>query len=361
MKTNDKKNKVETKVYVLKVAKIIVLLVLLLVFINSIKIIYHGFNVERDVNEIKYIYNIENSVDYSVQMFPNSFFEEEYLGMNKQYTSKLVDNVVINYKSLLSVSKISNIAYDYTLKLTLYGNYNENNNYTDSSLWTKEYVLMDKVYNVNNSTSKNELVVPITVNFDYFKNIANQFEKELRLDIDAFLDVELLINYRFYVNGDKVTKSQTMNVKIPLSEATFTIDVFAPSIQNEIVFIERNSKFDKVKIGSGIISLLGAILGAVAIVLSIKLENQKSEYALRLTKILKDYGEVIAETTNLPNFNNQNILEIKEFTDLIDIEEELKIPIIYYEKRKNTEGWFFITHNQNIYRYILKIVNKRKK
>lgn len=362
MKTNDKiKNKVENKFPFFKIAKIVVLIVLLLVFINSIKIIYQGFNVKRDVNEIKYIYDIDNSVDYKVHMFPNSFFEESYLEMDKQYTSKLVDEVEINYKSLLSVSKISNIDYDYTLKLTIYGNYNENNESSESNLWEKEYILMDKIYNVNNSTSKNEIEVPIMVNYDYFKNMANQFEKELRLDIDAYLDVQLLINYRFYVVGDKVEKSQTMNVKIPLSESTFTIDVDSPDEKNEIIFIERNSNFDKMTITSGIITLLGSILGFIALVLISKTGNKKSEYVLRFNKIMKDYGEVIAETTNLPNFNKQNILEIKELMDLIDIEEELKIPIIYYEKRKNTEGWFFITHNQNTYRYILKIVNRRKK
>lgn len=362
MKTNDKmKNKIEKNFSFFKVAKIIILIVLLLVFINSIKIIYQGFNAERDVNEIKYIYDIDNSVDYKVLMYPNSFFEESYLEMDKQYTSKLVDGVDIKYKSLLSVSKISNIDYDYTLKLIMYGNSNEKNNNSESNLWEKEYILMDKIYNVNNSTSKNELEVPIIVNYDYFKNIADQFEKEMRLDIDAYLDVQLLINYRFYVAGDKVEKSQVMNVKIPLSESIFTIDVESPDEKNEIIFIERNSKFDKMTIISGIITLLGSVLGFIALVLIQKTENKKSEYSLRLNKILKDYGEVIAETTNLPNFNKQNILEIKEFMDLIDIEEELKIPIIYYEKRKNTEGWFFITHNQNTYRYTLKVVNRRKK
>ena len=68
-----------------------------------------------------------------------------YLEMDKQYTSKLVDEVEINYKSLLSVSKISNIDYDYTLKLTIYGNYNENNESSESNLWEKEYILMDKI------------------------------------------------------------------------------------------------------------------------------------------------------------------------------------------------------------------------
>lgn len=360
MKTNNK-NTNSKKKSLLFGAIIIVLLVLLLVFFHSIKIIYQGFNVEREVHEIKYIYNVDNSVDYTVYMFPNSFFEEGYLGMDKQYTSKLVSNIDINYYSLLNVSRISNIDYDYTLKATLNGKYLDNNNFDNSDLWTKEYILMDKIYNFKNATSKNELKVPITINYNYFKNLANEFEKELRLDIDAVLNVELLINYRFYVAGDKVEKSQNINVKIPLSEATFEIEVEAPDEENEIIFIEKQKKFDNVKIISGFITLFGAVLGFISFIFIIKGENKKSEYVLRLNKVFKDYGNVIAETTNLPDFKKQIVLEIKEFMDLIDIEDELKIPIIYYEKRKNREGWFFITHNQQTYIYILKVVNSRKK
>jgi hypothetical protein len=40
---------------------------------------------------------------------------------------------------------------------------------------------------------------------------------------------------------------------------------------------------------------------------------------------------------------------------MIDLEEELRIPILHYEKEKNIESYFFIIKDKQIYRYVLKV------
>ena len=48
------------------------------------------------------------------------------------------------------------------------------------------------------------------------------------------------------------------------------------------------------------------------------------------------------------------IIEVKDFEDLVNIEEELRVPILFYELIHESESWFIITTSTQAYRYILK-------
>ena len=44
---------------------------------------------------------------------------------------------------------------------------------------------------------------------------------------------------------------------------------------------------------------------------------------------------------------------VKNFNELVDLEEELRNPIIYYEDEPDYKGTFFIVHGEICYYYIL--------
>lgn len=343
-----------------KVFKIIIILISFFALFVSIITLYKSLTKIRTVDEIEYMYNTNNNIDYKVHLYENSFFEDEYLGMNKQYTSKLIEKITIDFTNMLSVSKMSNFEYDYIVKATINGQYQTSSDDLNSEIWTKEYILVDTSDHVSNVVT-NELKVPVTIDFPIYQNYVSEFQKQLRLDIDATLNVELFINYRMYLLGDRVTINEVVSLNIPLSEPTFKITTNIPSEINETIFIEVESEYNIIKIVSGILLLVSSLLGFfVVFVISFKVKS-KSKYSITLNKILKDYGDIIAETINLPNLEEQEVLDIKEFEDLIDIEEELKIPIIYYEVQKNKEGWFILNHGKLTYRFILKLSKKGKK
>ena len=71
--------------------------------------------------------------------------------------------------------------------------------------------------------------------------------------------------------------------------------------------------------------------------------------------LLKNYEEIIITIEELPNTDGLETIEITDFNDLIDLEETLKIPIMYLNIIPNKESWFILIHNNFFYRYILKI------
>ena len=71
-------------------------------------------------------------------------------------------------------------------------------------------------------------------------------------------------------------------------------------------------------------------------------------------KIKKDYGSIIVDVDNAIDFSNFTIFEIKTIEELVDLEEELRIPILFYEKKKARICYFVIIKDHYMYRFTLR-------
>ena len=67
--------------------------------------------------------------------------------------------------------------------------------------------------------------------------------------------------------------------------------------------------------------------------------EEKNEYNKKLQKILKMYDNVIIEITSPINIDDYEIIEVKGIDEMVDLEEELRIPINFYEHIPNYNIW----------------------
>ena len=171
------------------------------------------FSKKKKIEGLKYSYNIQNNIDYKVYMFDNNFFDEKYLDMNKNYMSKLVNTINLNYDHSLNVSEISNIEYDYVVNATVKAQAQAENNFYDSIVWMKKYNLIPKTENQIIEKNKTNINIPLVIDYQLYKQLVTEFENQMRLDIDSYLEIQILVNYKFYVDGDKVEESSTSNIK----------------------------------------------------------------------------------------------------------------------------------------------------
>ena len=84
-----------------------------------------------------------------------------------------------------------------------------------------------------------------------------------------------------------------------------------------------------------------------------------SEYTRTIRKILRNYGDIVAEIVKPVDLSNLEIIDVKNFDQILDVEEELRMPILFSEDKRNEEGCFVIIHNNIAYRYILR--NKKRR
>ena len=77
------------------------------------------------------------------------------------------------------------------------------------------------------------------------------------------------------------------------------------------------------------------------------------DYAIALNRILKNYGDIVAEIVSPVEIDNLNIIDVKNFDQLLDIEEEIRMPILFYETIPDEQGEFIIICDNMAYRYVI--------
>lgn len=319
----------------------------------SLFVIYMGKNPSKD-NIALYNYRTNSNINYKVYLYENNFYEEEYLGMNKQYTSALIDYVDIDFDYLFNGSQKSNMNYTYDITATIIGEY-ENSSSGKAEIWKKKYTLLEKQNKNLLDTTTFDIHQNVKIKYGTYNKIVNDFKQRFKLAIDAYLNVKVTIKYDSNIidTKSKVTDIDTLEVNIPLNSSTIKITTDYNKSTNKELSKEDTIIEDETTIRTGIIMLV--ITSLMFLALAPKLfVSHKSYYLKRLNKIMKGYSEIIVEVTTPLDFDNLTILDIKTFDDMVDIEEEIKSPILYYEIAEDKESWFVIVTEKYMYRYILK-------
>ena len=105
----------------------------------------------------------------------------------------------------------------------------------------------------------------------------------------------------------------------------------------------------------GIILLIVGSYIIIKQVLVILSDDQKqSEYIRRLKKYLHDYADIIATVKHKPNTDGLKLIEFVNFEELIDAQDDLRVPIIFCETKKNERGYFYLISQECAYYYVLK-------
>ena len=80
--------------------------------------------------------------------------------------------------------------------------------------------------------------------------------------------------------------------------------------------------------------------------------TNKSEYERNLNKILKNYDDIIVNTSTIIDVNKYKLIEINEFKEILNLSRELLLPIMNY-KVSDKETWFYVIKDDILYRYII--------
>ena len=346
-----KKNKKRTR---LKLPlRIALMLIIIVILIFGVVFVYEGITRNKNNNTI-YSYGIKQNVDYDVELYKNSIFETDKLESNQTYVSNVVKNINASFSYEYQNSKSIPLIYEYDVIATVIGEYVLPDEDKKSSLWSKEYVILEGIRKESNS---NVIKVDdkFTIDYNEFNKIASDLKNQLKLPITSYISIDIKVKITGSVDYKSVNDTKVINLKFPLQQQAFKIKTtFDKKTFNEIKKWDKEELNDKVKR-----EVIGFILILIAIslfivlfkhIFNIKIDNA---YNRKLNKLLKQFGEIIVEINSEVNKDNSQVIDVKTFSELLDLEDELKIPILFYEIIVDKLGEFTITHNNIVYRYIL--------
>lgn len=339
-------NKKKLKLFSISVS---LLLALLVVFFSGI-LISRNINYKRVSNESVLEYKVTNDADYDVIVdsnYTNSINNENII-------SSIINDIKIKFSYKLDPGNI-NTKSNYVISSRLV--INQLKDITITSLVDEEKVISKNDIINNSSISINE---EIGSDYKYYYNYIKSYMSKYPIT-----GLEAKIIYTFKVNTKGIVDKSLLD---DTSESSVTLSILDPitSIKksgikdaNRNVFEEKSLPLikDITMFILGIIMFIIGLLLLIPLFMAINLVNKQNEYRRELTNILRIYDDIIVESSGDIDISGKEIVEVVSFTELLDAEQELHIPIVHNEVVSNQESWFTISCDDKVWRFILKNKN----
>lgn len=321
-------------------------------FIAGIALILAGLN---DTKIIKLKYEEDNNIKYNVFLKKNEFFEAPFLGENRTYIASLIDYIDVNFEYKIKYNKQIKGGTKYKYVALVRANKKDAEGY----YWEKEYDLSDE----KELRVEKENIITISdnvkVKYSTYNEILNRFKKEYGVNTDGELKVIMKINNNAnFENVDRpINIDSQLSLSIPLLEQSLEVTINKDdSNEKDILKIKNksNSKIYLIYKISGAIFVLSSLIGFIVSTKK-NIEYKKShQYKVTLEKILKNYDSIIANTNNLPPMSGLKRIDISTFEELLDVYNEVRMPINYFQNKAENESTFFIINDDIVWIYKLK-------
>lgn len=300
-------------------------------------------------------YKEQSNVDYKVYLKDNDYYDVDYLGKDKLYIASIIDKINIDFDYNFFIDENVDLNFDYSIV----GNLLIQNESGTETYFEKEYELEELTKSKINNSKNYELNKSVSVDYDYYNNLANNFKNDFKLNTSSKLVVYLKINKHGnnYVN---LNNNSLMSVEIPLSQQAVNIKLDYKAINEDSKLI-KSSHVSVGNMAFVFVGLIFIIISIINLLRLIKLLNKilphKGKYQRYLNKLLTEYDRVIVNSSQMPDLSDESKIEkIQEFKELLDLRDMLKLPIKYYAL--SDEKSYFYLYNINEDKTYLHVVKK---
>ena len=350
--------KIKHKLYISYETKIAtnIVLTFLLILIGSYYLI-------KSINVLSVLnvnYREKSNLDYKVYLKNNEFYDSEYLGKGMSYVASLIDKITADFNYTFDIDKESSIDFDYDITAELVISDTTKNNI----LLKKDYTLLQSTKENMKNAKQHTINKTINIDYDYYNKIANKFKVSYGIDTKSDLNIYLNIHEKNTENNSfKLENKSVMALTIPLSQKSINITLDYKDI-NKTSQVIKNSEIiinNYIYLALGTALILIGILEFIHLInLLLLTKNKKTNYDKYINKILNEYDRLIVETTTAPNMQDKNIIKINRFNELLDVRDNLKLPIKYYVISKHQKCQFYIDHEEELYILTIKEVDIEK-
>ena len=304
-------------------------------------------------------YNENGNLDYKVYLFENEFYEEPYLGKDMLYVASLIDKIHLDFNYKYNIEDQENLDFNYRIV----GKLSITNSEGTKSYFEKTYDLLNSK-SISMKNSKEQIIKEtIDIDYPYYNSLANNFKSTYGLDTASNLNVYMVIDKKSNQDSNfNLNSNSMMNIKIPLSEKAINIELDSNDINRTSSILKER----KMSLSNIIMLILGVVLIIASLVVAItiirilsKILNKKTAYDKYIQKILKEYDRLIAEVSTMISLEKKEIIKITKFTELLDIHDNLQLPIMYYSVTDHQKANFFINHDKTVYLLTVKSIDEK--
>ena len=180
------------------------------------------------------------------------------------------------------------------------------------------------------------------------------------MTIDAYLYIKLTVNTTATINNQEVENQYISNFSITVGDKVAVVD--GKNEDTKIDSIKQHNTIEETTIDTAklIFSLITMII-CLYIIYFVRFKTKKfnalrNEFKLELNRILKSCQDRIVIVKSNAGSEEESIIDVNDFGELIKLSEELFKPILCWisDDINNEEAWFSVISNKIRYRFILK-------
>ena len=328
-----------------------------ILFIGSIFMFIMAASINFQSHKLLITYVEESNVKYNVSLRPNAFYSTKTLDMNQQYPALAIDKINIEYEYKFNASQKGDYRYRYFTTATLVAT-NKSNIVGDSDvIFTKPYQLENQITGSQTESDSYYLKKDYAIDYATYNNFINSYKNSYGLSVDAMLKVSMYVEVIDNYNGTIINTSKKMDVNIPLISNPVKITINNPANESKSIYDENASTgVSAFFIIFALIMLVSSILLFIQEIRKVlKSERAQSRYINKLNKIISANADVIVKVKNKIDLKDHKIIEVESINALLDAQNELRIPIAYFETKSNREGYFVIINGKEVWRYVFKV------
>ena len=304
-------------------------------------------------------YTDANEVMYKVYLKPNDFYEKSYLDMNRAYVASLIDYINIDFNYSFNMQRLTKMDFNYKIMGNLIIENANGVRFID-----EVYTLKDTTHKRLEDSGSLSIVDSVKVDYDHYNNIVNKFKNATGVEMVSYLNVYFVVDKESDDSLNYTIKDSTKsNIRIPLSERAIEINLTTEKgVIDKYTVPKGNVVFNPVYLAIEIVLFLLACIFFINIVsYTVPLLKKKTAYDKYIKKILKNYDRVIVETKNDLDTTDCKIIDVRDFSELLDVRDNLRLPIVYNNIVPHEKGVFYIKNEMDIYRLIVKGIDLEKK
>jgi len=311
----------------------------------------------RGGEEVTVTYVERGNLELRVFLQENEFFDVPYLTHDMQIIATLIDYLDVTFNYVFDASDYLDYTVNYSLEAqTIVFRPNNPNNIINR--WSST------LFESNDKHLDNQRSITINENIQLIYREYNDLVRAFKTTYNLSADSHLILTFTVNIEGvheqteEVITHTNQLSLTVPLTEQMVDITINYNDINNTGSF-------------SGITNpdfrdyLFGAIIILASIILLINLfklislinisKNKKSTYEKILKNILIEYDRLIIEAKRVIDIPEEvNLVEVKEFSELVDVSDKLGQPILFMEIHRNQKCWFIVRNKEDFYRFILK-------
>lgn len=302
-----------------------------------------------------YRYDIAQNITTEVAYYDSSFYPENPGYNNTAYVSNLTRDLTAYFDYSYKASAEINLTRTYEANAQIQATYAIKNNAageTDSNVWTKDFQLVaptTEQVTAAHINDKTKVVIPYA---DY-KRVAAEFSNALALPTTNRVVVTYTTRIHGTVDGTDFEDKRVSTVTLALDDKIYQPVTHVDKTDTKQVINEdmkaAQSFATTIKQLAAAVSILA---GIGLVLLGLRRQIFKTPYQRELEKIYRYHNGIIIRTTRQLDKTQREVVPVASFNDILDLEEELKLPIISSELSTRATA-FAIIHEDIIYQYVL--------